>query len=130
MISASRTHRHFNVDKYLDEQLATSPDNGKDYYPVSRSMTISEGDRVMHVSASAEQLRQISDPRKRRFRDWAVRFNDRIECWMERVNWKSIDAFVSKVFGVALTGVALYLIFVVLNAFFNHLLGGFDGAIR
>jgi len=104
MITAHRTHRHFNIDRYLAEQLAQQseekrqeayPANGKDFNPL----------RAKRSSPSAQD-----------FRGWAVRLNARIERWMDAHDWSRLEIWIGNLSGVFLTGFILYMAYVVTDA--------------
>jgi hypothetical protein len=57
------------------------------------------------------------EPLALRFRSWAVRLNDRCEAWIDSFDWRGLDIVLGNIAGVGLTGVILYLIFTLVNAF-------------
>ena len=110
MITAHRTHRHFNIDKYLDEHKTSGP---------SRHLVMSEGNRTMHVSGlTSEQQRSVRSyvAPQSRFRDWAIRLNGRIERWMESIDFVRVDVWIGTVGGIAITGAFLYFAYVLVDA--------------
>jgi hypothetical protein len=111
MITASRTHRHFNVDKYLDQQLAQA---GTDKAKWEKIL----GHPVISVSEPTdEQIRQlVCELDRSRFRRWAIRLNARIERWMDSVDWKRLDIWIGTISGFALTGFILYMAYIVTDA--------------
>jgi hypothetical protein len=94
MISAHRTHRHFNIEKTL-------------------LVTDKERDRLR---AAMRNGKLIELPRRPRFRGWAIRLNDRIEHWMDTVDWRKWDIWAGNVCGFFLTGFILYFLFIVADA--------------
>jgi hypothetical protein len=97
MISANLTHRHFNID---------------------RGQPITEEEKKRLIAAGLHELS---------YRGWAVRLNDRIERWMDSVDWMRIDIWLGTVGGVLLVGVSLYLIYIVAEAWLS---GAIERAVR
>lgn len=144
MLTANRTHRHFNlpinrsfdVDRYLDEN-PTAP----------RSIAISEGNRTMHINTATltpEQLRSIQrvargpqrvahspiDTKAKpapQFRNWAIRVNDWIERRMDKTDWHRVDMVLGAVGGFVLTGAVLYFLFEMADAVVVH---AFQNVVR
>lgn len=121
MISAHRSHRHFNiprtfdVDKYLDEQLAAQAEEKRqsEWEQFHGQPWISVDD------PKPEQQRQMSqqlESLETRFRGWAVRLNARIERRMDSVDWKQIDMRLGTIGGFALTGFIVYMAWTLADA--------------
>jgi len=87
------------------------------HYPgiYSESFTPAEMAEIYREHGLDEEPQKRS-PSAQDFRPWAVRLNDRIERWLDRVDWVAIELRLEKLGGVLLTGVAVYFLFVVLNA--------------
>jgi hypothetical protein len=80
----------FDIDRYLDEQLAAQK----------------ESQRQDAFEAEA----------RRGFRSWAIRLNARIEGWMDRVDWPHIDMILGTIGGFAITGVVCWFLWVCADA--------------
>jgi hypothetical protein len=108
MITAHRNTRHFNlpisrrsfnVDAYLNQQLALQAEERR------LNALESATDPALPIEVS-------------RFRNWAVRLNNRIESWLDRTDFRAIELKVERIFlPLAFTGIALYLLVNVADAF-------------
>ena len=94
------TIRSFDIDKYLDQQLAQQKEAQRQDTP-----------KDLAAKASAGRVEQPFT-----FRAWAIRLNDRIECWLDRTDWPRIDIWLGNVGGFVLTGVVLYFGYVLVDA--------------
>jgi hypothetical protein len=106
--------RTFNVDAYLDQQLAQQAE-------------------AKRLEAAPRAFDFTTEP-EFHFRGWAIRLNDwierseaRIERWLDSVDWRRIDIWLGNTCGFALTGVVLYLVFIVVNAWLS---GAIARAVR
>jgi len=54
--------------------------------------------------------------RKSRFRAWAIRWNERAEDLLAAFNWRALDRLFSNICAVTVTGVILWLAYVLLDA--------------
>jgi hypothetical protein len=96
MITAHRTHRHFNIDRYLEENKDAAPSNATRF-----------------AGLQTEPTPMI------RFRGWAIRLNGRIERWMNTLDldyWKRTDCWLGTLSGMFLTGFVLYMAWIVADA--------------
>jgi hypothetical protein len=115
-------NRTFNVDAYLDEQLVQKverpapwpapPDIHSPVGNTAYSHTAPDGTQTIIFALGFGEWK--SEPR---FRDWAVRLNDRIERWMESVDWRKWDIRFEKACSAGLAIIVLYLCIIVADAF-------------
>jgi hypothetical protein len=91
-----RPRSSFDIDRYLEEH--------KDGPPLDYS-------EANHQAG----LRLILEPEPQ-YRSWAVRLNDRIERWMDSVDWHKWDMRLGTVGGFAMTGFVLYMLFHIADA--------------
>lgn len=117
-------NRTFDVDAYLDSQLKAPQHPGCG--PRFSESEIAYLSRVYSDTDIAE-LVAIRESQHPSFRGWVVRLNDRIERWMDSVDWRRIDIWLGNVGGFFLTGFSLYLLFIVLNAWLS---GAIERAVR
>ena len=86
------SYRSFDVDRYLDEQLAAQ----------------AEAKRL-------DGLELVPAAPPLRFRPWAAKLNARIEAWMDRADWPRIDMALGTIGGFAITGVVVWFVWVLFD---------------
>jgi hypothetical protein len=91
------TSTQFNIDEYLDRHKDSAP-------PL-------DFPEANHQAA----LRSITRPAVEH-RGWPVRLNDRIERWMDTLDWRRVEIVLGNLGGVLLTGTSLYLIYHLVDA--------------
>jgi hypothetical protein len=91
------TTRRFNIDRYLDQQLAQQKEAQRQ-----------ETAEAVAAAGSAVE----------RYCGWAIRLNDRCERILENTNWAAFDVFVTrKVVPVLASGIVIYFAIVLADAF-------------
>lgn len=117
MMTISR--RKFNVDRYLDEQLAGQRRTNiwETLHDRYRSMTISDAQHEMHVTVGVRPV-EAPKPEPHPFGRWG-RLNDAIERWLDRTDWVRVDIWLGSICGWFLSGAALYFICSVAEAWLS-----------
>lgn len=93
------TDKPFNVEKYLDEQLAAQ---------VDRRLTLDEYYRIPGRAPHPAEAPK--------YRGWAIRLDAWCTRQIDRVDWPAIDIWLGTIGGFALTGVVVWFLYVLADA--------------
>jgi hypothetical protein len=115
--------RTFDVDRYLDQQLALQKQAQQpeviEHAPGIRSAVFEPkqmADIYRTYAANGKDFEGLTVERPFSFRAWAVRLNDRAERWLDRIDWMRFDIIAGNIGGFVLTAVVLYFGFVLIDA--------------